>query len=308
MNKDIDNYIYDYFSNIYYNNNNYNESNKTIIGKLILNEGQPCYNSNGKLWRKFDSLEAVDTHLQCEFEIFGKYSDDRYEQRGNITYKTLYNDNLNFECQLLVLDDIQGDEVVYLYKRQLFGIDKECDEKNIFNRDSFNIISNNQKMEKNLLLAEGAIILINALIIFILLLAFRCCSKDEIKIPGILCCFYTIYMGMIISCFICQIVFLIRIIKNDISDYNCSDSITNEVIRKETIFIKTNINYIKINLILDFSILIGNDLAIIIGLILEKCDKSNKNNDSINKCSDLISKKTDSEEIPYYELTQQTKK
>ena len=27
MNKDIDNYIYDYFSNIYYNNNNYNESN-----------------------------------------------------------------------------------------------------------------------------------------------------------------------------------------------------------------------------------------------------------------------------------------
>ena len=93
-------------------------------------------------------------------------------------------------------------------------------------------------MKKNLLLAEGLIILINTLIIFILELVFRCCSNNEIKIPsGIHCCFYTIYMGMIISCFICQIVFLIRIIKNDISDYNCSDSITNEVIRKETIYL-----------------------------------------------------------------------
>ena len=46
----------------------------------------------------------------------------------------------------------------------------------------------------------------------------------------------------------------------------------------------------------------------IIGLILEKCDKSNKYDDSINKCSDLINKKIDGEEIPYYELPQQTKK
>ena len=53
---------------------------------------------------------------------------------------------MSFESQLLVLDDIKGDEVVYLYKRELFGIDKECDENNIFNKDSFNIISNNQKM------------------------------------------------------------------------------------------------------------------------------------------------------------------
>ena len=31
-------------SNIYYNNENYNEENKKIIGKLLLNDGQPCYN------------------------------------------------------------------------------------------------------------------------------------------------------------------------------------------------------------------------------------------------------------------------
>jgi hypothetical protein len=71
-------------SNVYYNNDDYNETNKTIIGKLVLNDGQPCYNSTEKLWRKFDSKEATETHLQCEFEVFGRYSDERYEQKGNI--------------------------------------------------------------------------------------------------------------------------------------------------------------------------------------------------------------------------------
>ena len=38
-------------SNIYYNNLNYynNILDKKIIGKLILNNGQPCYDSNEKL-------------------------------------------------------------------------------------------------------------------------------------------------------------------------------------------------------------------------------------------------------------------
>ena len=309
--KDLDNYIYDDIANIYYNNYNYNETNKTIIGKLILNEGQPCYNSTEKLWRQFDSEEAAKTHLQCEFEVFGKYNDDRYEQRGNISYKTLYKDNLNQKCQNLVLDNLKGDEVVYLYKRGLFGIDKECDEKNNFNRDAFGIISDNQNMERSLLLVEGIIIFINTFIIFIIDIMFIRCTKNEIKVPSfILCCFYSIYIGMIISCFICHIVFLFRIIKNDISDYNCSDSITNEVIRKETLFIKTNILYIKINLAVDFCILLGNFLAVIIGIILGKCDKgkSNKEVDSNNKSSDFINYKTDGEETPYYEYPQGTKK
>ena len=44
-------YNYNRDSNVYYNNDNYNESNKKIIGRLILNEGQPCYNSTEKLWK-----------------------------------------------------------------------------------------------------------------------------------------------------------------------------------------------------------------------------------------------------------------
>jgi len=88
-------YIYDKDSKIYYNKENYNKPNKTIIGRLILNEGQPCYNSTEKLWRQFSSEEGFKTHLKCEFEVFGKYNDDRYEERGSITYKRLYLDNLN---------------------------------------------------------------------------------------------------------------------------------------------------------------------------------------------------------------------
>ena len=39
-------------SNVYYNNDDYNETNKTIIGKLVLNDGQPCYNSTEKIMEK----------------------------------------------------------------------------------------------------------------------------------------------------------------------------------------------------------------------------------------------------------------
>ena len=59
----IPNYTYDKNSNIYYNNENYNDPNKTIKGKLILNDGQPCNDPTEKLWRSFSSLEAINTHL-----------------------------------------------------------------------------------------------------------------------------------------------------------------------------------------------------------------------------------------------------
>ena len=58
--------------------------------------------------RQFNSEEGFDTHLKCEFEVFGKYNDDRYEERGEISYRTLYEDNLNKECQNLVLNKLTG--------------------------------------------------------------------------------------------------------------------------------------------------------------------------------------------------------
>ena len=51
---------------------------------------------------------------------------------------------------------------------------------------------------------------------------------------------------MFISCFICQIVFFYRIKKYNITGYNCSDSITNELIRKGTADNEKQILYITI--------------------------------------------------------------
>ena len=59
------NYFHNKTSNIYYNNEKYNDTNKAIIGKIVLNDGQPCYQSNEKLWRKFADSETDETHLSC---------------------------------------------------------------------------------------------------------------------------------------------------------------------------------------------------------------------------------------------------
>ena len=38
---------------------------KKIIGKIVLNEGEPCYLFNEKLWRTFIFNEAGESHLKC---------------------------------------------------------------------------------------------------------------------------------------------------------------------------------------------------------------------------------------------------
>lgn len=75
------------------------------------------FKSSEKLWKSFSSNEGFEINLQCDMEIFGKYSDDRYEQRGYITYERLYEDNLNSNCQNKVLRSLISTEEVSLYKR-----------------------------------------------------------------------------------------------------------------------------------------------------------------------------------------------
>ena len=132
-----DNYIYSESANVYYNKENYNEENKKIIGRLILNDGQPCYNPVEKLWRKFDSNEDVDSHLKCDIGVFDKYNDDRYKNKGSISYKRLYQDNLNSVYQKMILDDLNGLEEVSLYQNEFLGIDKECNDNYVLSKDSF---------------------------------------------------------------------------------------------------------------------------------------------------------------------------
>jgi len=132
QNYDSENYYYE--NNIYYNKNGFNANNKTIIGKLILSEGQPCYATKDYLWRKFLSDEAVGTKLECSLEIFGKKIDDRYENKGAITYKRVYEDNLPSESKNEMLKKV-GNQQVSLYKRIFLGINKECDEQSSITKE-----------------------------------------------------------------------------------------------------------------------------------------------------------------------------
>ena len=269
---DTSNYINDKKSGVYYNNDNYNEKNKKIIGRIILNEGQPCYNTLEKLWTKFYGDEADETHLKCDLKIFDKYDDDRYEKRGSITYKKIYEDNLDSENRNKVLKNIKGDERVFLYKREFLGIKKECDEKFNLNKETYEIFSNSQNYDSIILIIGGSLVAGLALVLFIFNVLDTCCSGSDVEIC-INVGFYITCMAIFIGGLIGQFVLWYRIRKNDLSDYNCGDDITNELIKigsKDNLLKKL---YIEINLFLDVFHLGGNLLAIIIALILEGIDK-----------------------------------
>ena len=102
---------------------------------------------------------------------------------------------------------------------------------------------------------------------------------------------------MLIPCFICHIVYLYRIEKSNIAGYNCSDSITNELIRKGTEDNSKMIIYIKINLYLDVFQIALNCLVILIGLCLMVYDKLKGNYDEklkeVDQSQDECNEKND---------------
>ena len=265
-------------SKIYYNKDTYNNPNKTIIGRLILSDGQPCLNASEKLWKSFSTKEGFETNLKCDLEIFGEYVDYRYEQRGNISYEQLYEDNLNLECQNIVLRNVSHTDKVTLYKREFFGIDKECDEKYNLNNNTYNIIHNSEEVEYYLLIVGGFLF---GSVIFSLLLPisiiYLCIKEDdfyELCSPIFYSISYLVYIVIILSCFICYTVFFARVVNNDLTGYNCSDTITNEVIRKGFEDSANNIYYIKINYYLELVCIVINILAIFIAYYLDKKKKA----------------------------------
>ena len=273
--KDIINYHYNDEANIYYNNDNYN-GNKAIIGTLILNDGQPCYDIKEKLWRKFDSCEIADSHLKCKLEVFGKLNDDRYENKGSITYKKLYEDNLPISSKTLLLDKIK-DETVSLYKRIFIGIDKECDENSKISKDKYDKLKKNQSSEKKSLLAEAIIILL-FVVIGLFFITPKGLNEETYSIA-------VLFLFLLFLIFIiCHSVFLGKIIHFRIF-YNCSDSITNEMFKKENKNTKNIIIFSSINLGFEVLFLFVNILFVLFDTI-KHCDCLKKSYYSGNHDSD----------------------
>ena len=247
-------------SDIYYNNENYNRDDKKIIGKLILNDGQPCYRISEQLWRKFDSNEVGDQKLECTLEVFGVTTDNRYERKGDIEYKKLY-EFLSGDSKTVIMDDIK-DEYVSLYQREFLGIDKTCDEETEINKSNYEKLRKNQKMEKVCVIVEGLIIICVCIPVLIIIM---CIFQESYVRDGTYEYLNFILFIMILlnlTCIICQSVFLGRIIKYDLS-YDCSDEITNEVLRLENENTKKSITYTSVNLGLDVFYILFNSFTLL---------------------------------------------
>ena len=98
---------------------------KPIIGRIVLNGGQPCANPLEITWEKVESHEN-NSSRKCKNKYKGNLYDETYIKFGNISYKDLYYDNLKKED----FEDMYYKylDTVYfgLYKNRFIGIDKKC--------------------------------------------------------------------------------------------------------------------------------------------------------------------------------------
>ena len=267
-NKNSTDYDYNEEAEIYYNNNNYDNQNKTIIGKLLLSNGKPCYSLNERLWSKFSSREAMEEgYYKCELKIFNNTNDDRYKYKGNITYKRIYEDNLSDINKKFLLSEVREDATVELYIREFYGINKSCDEKYDLDKDGYEIILKVQKGEKVILIIEFVIIMICLLIFYIRLfdLFWKFSFFKHVKI------YLLILFGILLPFIICKSVFLGIIIHYDLS-YDCSDELTNEIFRKENKNVKISIKLISINLGLEIFAFLLNALYYLIFYLKDECE------------------------------------
>ncbi len=251
-------------SNIYYNNQNYynNIIEKKIIGKLILNHGQPCYHLDEKLRKKFNDEEIADEKLKCESEIFGKLTDEKYEELGQISYNKLYQDNLpNNKCKDL-FKDIGNTDKVSLYKREFLGIDKECDKKSTYLED-LKKLQKSQKQEKILLLVIPIILLVLWLCISFI---YKLIYFSENYLVMIM---HIINFLCLLTSIICSSIFLKNMVQLYNISYECSDLITNEAIKNDNSNTKRQIIYTSVNLGLDVLVLIPLIIIFFIQYLLE---------------------------------------
>ena len=293
---DTINYIYDQNSNIYYSKTNFNVQNKSIIAIFTLSDGLPCYQSDEKLWRSFISSEAVESHLECtKMEIFGKKNDDRFKKTGEITYKRLYQDNLNERAKNKILNYINK-ETVSLYTREFLGIDKTCD-KYLNSCEDFSTIKEIQNADKIIQIVQGFIM---AFAGFVFLIKEIGAFKNNRHTPIPPKDYFRFYMAyIIISCgfLISKIITYVKA-KNYVGseDYNCSDSITNELIRKKNENNRKIFTYNKVCLFSEVAILGANFLVVIVGLFYQKFGKLKKRFEENNVHYEY--KPASSDEIP----------
>ena len=197
-----------------------------------------------------------------------------------------------------IINNVTDNETVHLYKREFYGLDKKCGEK--FNLiDNFNELYNIQTTDRFIQIAEGIIIVIGSL--FFLFVEFIFCNDDNIRecSQKIYCGVFIIYVIAVSFCFSNHVIVYINMLPNDYSNYNCSDSITNEIIKKGNINNKKVIMYNMICTFIDGIIIVGNLIALIIGFIWDRIDKCRKK----KECKENNKTNCEEYETPYYDVS-----
>jgi hypothetical protein len=176
----------------------------------------------------------------------------------------IYRDNIDYEFYSLFPEEDTRSKYLSLYKREFFGIDKECDEQSEEFKFGYDKLKKSQESEKLLLLIEPILFICG---FFSLIVLYRICSIDVIC--GIILIQYLLLFG---TCTICHSIFLSQIIHSDLPPYECSDKITNEVLRKENLNTKKTIIFTAINLGADILIILINIFPFLFPKLGECCD------------------------------------
>ena len=102
-----------------------NQKDKPIIGRIVLNGGQPCANPLEITWEKVEFQENNSSRT-CKTKYKGNLYDETYIEFGNITYNDLYHYNLDWSDYHDMCSKKMDETYFYLYKNRFIGIDKKC--------------------------------------------------------------------------------------------------------------------------------------------------------------------------------------
>ena len=181
-------------------------------------------------------------------------------------------------------------------KRIFLGIDKECEEKSNLSKNKADIVSKSLKNEKIFLLVGAIAFFIFILSVLAVDVVNYCKGKfddDDNIVISIFIILIIILVYTIVN-IICQGIFIKKIIDNELS-FDCSDSITNELLNKEMEKIKNSKTYTAVNLGADVACFLLCSCLMLSYFFCKYCksklDKRKNNNDTESKY--LSMKETD---------------